>query len=232
MAHNNTTGKTCSKCQTVKPASTFRVDRSKADGTHPWCGECRKRVSDTTYKKYDAAVWQARRTRLRHARLEGGLCRDCGQAPFIEGHVVCGACSIKRRNGDCARRGNWVRLGLCIACRRPAPEGKKRCSDCVAKSVQVCRENRRTAKEFIFARYGGRCAVCAESALRVLTLDHINGDGAAHRRELRRKRKGTIQPYYEIYLLLKKGKQIDWDIQILCFNCHAKKDLAPWWLRT
>lgn len=43
-------------------------------------------------------------------------------------------------------------------------------------------ERRVRIKAQVMAHYGGKCAVCAEERLELLTLDHINDDGAAHRK--------------------------------------------------
>ena len=78
------------------------------------------------------------------------------------------------------------------------------------------------------------CACCGEKGLPFLTLDHINGDGAAHRRELgmaqgdpaqveRQNQKVTMSANGFCYWL----KKNNWPegIQVLCMNCNfAKRD--------
>lgn len=53
------------------------------------------------------------------------------------------------------------------------------------------------------------CACCGESEIRFLTIDHINGDGAKHRKEY----KGLIQS------VLKKAGYPN-GYQVLCYNCN------------
>lgn len=65
--------------------------------------------------------------------------------------------------------------------------------------------------EFI-AAYGGRCACCSESEPKFLDLDHVNGNGAKHRREL-----GNNQ---QVILFLKRSGWPKQGYQLLCCNCN------------
>ena len=65
--------------------------------------------------------------------------------------------------------------------------------------------------------YGEVCACCGESEISFLTIDHINGDGAAHRRSLGQTR-GMSRSLMR-WLLSEKRL----DIQILCYNCNCSK---------
>lgn len=74
-----------------------------------------------------------------------------------------------------------------------------------------------------FAAYGGPiCVCCGETEISFLTLDHINGDGAEHRRSIGRAR------FYE--LLKKQGYPNDKPLQVLCWNCQwgrRKNTICP-----
>jgi hypothetical protein len=74
-------------------------------------------------------------------------------------------------------------------------------------------------KSKVLDYYGNKCACCGETISKFLTLDHINNDGAEHRREL--KIKGSSQ---SIYLWIIKHNYPD-RFQILCFNCNIGKNL-------
>lgn len=72
--------------------------------------------------------------------------------------------------------------------------------------------------------YGeGRCACCGESNLAFLTLDHVDNDGAEHRRLLNvgRDRKVGLGGSH-LYLCLKKA---GWPntprLAVMCWNCNA-----------
>lgn len=65
--------------------------------------------------------------------------------------------------------------------------------------------------------YGERQCSCGEKDLEVLTLDHINDDGAEHRQE-------TGTRGYGFYIMLRKsGFSHDVPLQVLCINCQIRK---------
>jgi hypothetical protein len=66
----------------------------------------------------------------------------------------------------------------------------------------------------VLNRYGGRCACCGESQYEFLSIDHINNDGAEHRREVGR---GA-----SICRWLKKNNYPA-GFQVLCMNCNCAK---------
>lgn len=70
--------------------------------------------------------------------------------------------------------------------------------------------------------YGnGRCACCGEAYLLFLTLDHIAGDGAAHRKA-NKYHSGVV-----LYHHLRKGGWPDKDrYQVLCSNCNSAKNIC------
>ena len=71
---------------------------------------------------------------------------------------------------------------------------------------------RRTA---IINEYGHACAWCGEDEYIFLTLDHVNDDGADHRREL-----GA--GHNNILTYIEENNYPD-SIQLLCWNCNATK---------
>jgi hypothetical protein len=60
--------------------------------------------------------------------------------------------------------------------------------------------------------YGGKCACCGEGKYEFLAIDHMNGGGSGHRRDL--SQKGV-----KFLTWLKKNNYPD-GFQILCFNCN------------
>lgn len=86
--------------------------------------------------------------------------------------------------------------GMCIQCKRePAMPGCMRCDGCRAKRREISRRYKDTYndntrlrrleyKRLVIEYYGGRCVCCGEVVPEFLTVDHINGGGAAHRREI------------------------------------------------
>lgn len=74
----------------------------------------------------------------------------------------------------------------------------------------------RTLKLEVLNAYGGpKCSCCGETLLEGLTVDHIRGDGAIHRREI--KRMGVT-----FYRWLKENNYPP-GFQVLCFTCNKAK---------
>lgn len=61
---------------------------------------------------------------------------------------------------------------------------------------------------------------CMENNLYMLTLDHVDNNGAAHRKNLRQK-KGGKQNFYQ--WLKKQGWPNDPRLRVLCWNCNMGK---------
>jgi hypothetical protein len=64
--------------------------------------------------------------------------------------------------------------------------------------------------------YGGKCECCNEKEILFLTIDHINGGGNKHRKE--------IGSGFQIYRWLKQQKYPK-DFRVLCFNCNCGRQL-------
>lgn len=59
------------------------------------------------------------------------------------------------------------------------------------------------------------CACCGESNMAFLTLDHINNDGAEHRRKIGR-------GFYQTLTWIKQNNFPE-GFQVLCYNCNQAK---------
>lgn len=81
-------------------------------------------------------------------------------------------------------------------------------------------------KKEVFEAYGGRCFCCHEDNLLFLTIDHIDGLGADHRRSLKKqlKRKNKLNSR-DFYIWLKRNGFPKDNYQILCFNCNCAKHI-------
>ena len=76
---------------------------------------------------------------------------------------------------------------------------------------------RQKLKKKIFDHYGYKCNCCGETTIEFLSIDHINNDGAQHRRDL-----GVSSGSYAILLDIIRNDFPN-DIQILCMNCNWAK---------
>ena len=110
-------------------------------------------------------------------------------------------------------------------------KNKKKIADCnkkyyIANKEKVNLRNRFRANERrnelrknVFKHYGGnppKCACCGEIERKFLTLDHINGGGAGHRRKLKR------MSGVAMYLWAEKNNYPK-IFQVLCMNCNFAK---------
>jgi hypothetical protein len=171
----------------------------------------------------------------RRKRRAAGVCRDCGR-PAVPGQTRCGmhqeAAAERMRRLRRERR----EAGRCATCAGPALPGLTLCDAHQqqerARKKRVTPEQRRRqwkanyerAKERILDHYGRVCACCGEHRREFLTIDHSNGDGAAHRRAISRARTPTGQG--------NPGTNMTWwlithgfpeGFRTLCFNCNCAR---------
>lgn len=71
---------------------------------------------------------------------------------------------------------------------------------------------RNNDRKLVFKHYGEKCECCGESNIKFLTIDHINGGGRKHRKEI----KGHL------YSWLVKNNFPN-GFQVLCYNCNCGK---------
>ena len=83
------------------------------------------------------------------------------------------------------------------------------------KLNQKDRETRKKLRMDIINHYGNKCVCCGESHEEFLTMDHVNNNGAEHRREIGRTSSCT-------YRWIKKNNYPN-SFQILCWNCNESK---------
>ena len=79
-------------------------------------------------------------------------------------------------------------------------------------------------RRLVFEHYGLVCAACGESDFGVLTIDHVNNDGAEHRRRVfGNPRNGGRPPSgHWLYWWLKRNNYPP-GFQVLCQNCNFAK---------
>lgn len=76
------------------------------------------------------------------------------------------------------------------------------------------REKWKSCRSLVIRHYGAKCVCCKENIEQFLTIDHINNDGAEHRRII-----GS-----GIYRWLIKNNYPT-GFQILCWNCNSSKGM-------
>lgn len=115
---------------------------------------------------------------------------------------------------------NCVICGKEFDCLNKALTCSKECSEAfwVIRNRKNTHKYTMRLKDEFFEHYGDKCAMCGESDKRVLTVDHINDDGADHRRRV-----GD-----NTYCVIRDLKVRNWpetEVQTLCYNCNAIKKM-------
>ena len=78
-------------------------------------------------------------------------------------------------------------------------------------------------KRQVMDAYGGACSCCGETELVFLTIDHMNDDGAEHRRQLAAERGGSWgQAGAPTYRWLRDNGFPE-GFQVMCANCNCGK---------
>lgn len=189
------------------------------------CVDCGQ-PKDTTGKRCSACIAKAQivaRLAKIKARKDEGVCK-CGGPRDSERHTSCAKCRESAKSKATKRRQALRDQGLCSQCGKVESVGGKECPECAdfrrryrednleRQQEWYRRYNQRNRRQVITA-YGGKCACCGEADYRFLTIDHINGDGASHKAEIKQslttwlKAQGYPQDGY----------------QCLCYNCNCGK---------
>lgn len=167
-------------------------------------------------------------------RKKSGLCVECQKIVPAPGKLRCAACLEKRRaiHRKCSqkRRDVWRANALCGDCGKPAVDDKTKCIECRDRrnsqwvthrdKWKPLRKLRHQALKLeVFEAYGGAvCACCGERHMEFLSVDHVNNDGAKHRKEMGWK-DGTGGGGGNIYGYL-KTRNFPSGFRVLCMNCN------------
>lgn len=183
------------------------------------CNNClEKRVS-----KQRDDVWIPYRD-----RHENGLCFDCGKDNSTS-NLYCYGCSKERIINQSLSRQQKILNGLCGVCGiRLLVNNKKRCIICIHKykqwySTSPTRINNmkknKLAKNQVIDGYGGKCNCCGEVEKTFLAIDHIDGGGNKHRKNIG---KLSSSSFYRWLI----EQNFPDEFQILCHNCNMSKYLC------
>lgn len=189
--------KICSRCKEPKPLTEFGPDRRrKLDGLKAVCRACDRDIHRLLYMKPDY-----RRRVLKH---NGEYYTNYRKQRLKARHE----------------------LGLCYFCDSPVLDGKTRCATHDERALQQQRKRGREygakCRRLVFEHYGDKCECCGESQRLFLSVDHINGGGAQHRREIfstqgQKRKSGFLYPW-----LVRNN--FPEGFRILCFNCNCGRE--------
>ena len=123
---------------------------------------------------------------------------------------TCTRCKTNKDLQDFPKRGNVPsgRGSWCKQCCRDEYHTRQR-----DRYLIKSRNRNRLLKIEIMSHYGTICGCCGESHIEFLTIDHINGGGNKHRREV------GLHGGRRFYKWLKDNNWPD-GFRVLCMNCN------------
>lgn len=185
-----------------------QAENRKAKGQ---CRECSNRSRfQMVLCQSCADLRSAQRKQLRRSRARNNLCKTCGLRSRHSWLTVCWRCHQNKKNQVKAQWDDRIANGMCPKCgQNPPVSNFQFCSQCAFKVNNA----RRRLREIVINGYGARCNCCGETIFQFLTLDHVNNDGAAERKQHHGE---------EIY---KKVARLGFpsNYQVLCYNCNCSK---------
>lgn len=175
----------------IRKSNNLCTSCSNYSGEHVLCCSCRKKGKD----KYDS-------------KKENNLCLSCGTKNENENSTLyCNECLINRNKSSKINYQKKRDLNLCVSCSSQT-QNKSLCEKCLDK-IKI---KRRKIKENVLLAYGEKCNCCGESTKEFLHIDHINGNGRKHLKEIK----------MDFYQWLIKNN-FPSEFQILCANCNMCK---------
>ena len=138
------------------------------------------------------------------------LCRQCGVqlTPTSPRQLYCG--NAKAKTGCAYAHGKQMKQTA-----NRSTHAQKYRRKHLKRSSALAREYARKLRQRVLLKYGSRCARCGFTDIRALQLDHINGYGNQHRKQMRQRR------IYQMSL-----ENNDKMFQLLCANCNSIKKYA------
>lgn len=226
----------CSKCKDFKETSSFfasntkkrgfsylcrdcsgeqgkkRRAKLKAEGKCPSCGVAEPSPGHTKCADCVAEVNAAHDARVQRLRTEG-LCVVCGVVAPPKDDYKCMQCRARETTARHKMRKKRESNGLCRECgENPKRPDSFSCVECCTARKRRIRELRVA----VMTAYGGAtCTCCGNSKFEFLTIDHVNNDGAEHRRQIREGGTALLQ-----WL---KNHNYPPGFQVLCYNCNCAK---------
>lgn len=205
--------KTCRDCIVAIVESNKKRRKKRAESGLCRCGS----------ERDDPDLKNCLKCRIKHTEdvskaqrknRDNGLC-GCGRE--LASGYSCEICLLRRKVNNIKR----IESGICICCGNGSVKGTTMCQKHLdllrSRSKKINEKKRRATVEV----YGGKCVCCGESQYEFLTFDHINNDGAEHRRKL--KSEGKSRQASAIHEWAIENNYPD-TLQLLCWNCNLAKE--------
>ncbi len=156
---------------------------------------------------------------------------DLTDADFYSTRNICKRCAIAKNNARAKRLASEKK---CVDCQAPIEAGarcdahkkahRERYHANRVENAKTAKARRQRLKLAAFNAYGGPyCACCTEDHLEFLTIDHVSGNGAEHRKQLLEelgwKTSRSAMCGAHLYRWLKQQGYPP-GFRVLCMNCN------------
>lgn len=177
------------------------------------CVGCGQPTTDGLLRCQQCRLQHNESSKIRKSKRKAmGLCA-CGKLA-TDGLATCVDC----RDYALKRFERLVTSNKCGRCQQPTDT--MYCDDCAAAMAVVRRRSREKVRDAVFNHYGGyKCRCCGETIKSLLTIDHIDDNGAAHRLSMSHKRQSTGERLYRWL----RDNGFPTSFQVLCYNCNVGK---------
>lgn len=137
------------------------------------------------------------------------VCPDCGESK-----------SFSEFNDRVLRSGKKTTYTYCKDCAREREKQRRLKNNEQIKYKHKLMRDKLEINTMAMYSQGGiiKCACCGERRQEFLTMDHINNDGADHRRKIGKTRQ-------DLFRWLKSNNYPP-GFQVLCFNCNCAKEYS------
>lgn len=166
------------------------------------------------------------RKERRAKRIALGICTRCDNKAR-EGSCDCAECINQMRAREKERRAECRIVNKCLRCGSTSRPGMLRCINCSTNSNKINRLTQRDKKTKVLSHYGreGKLQCCWSGCeivdLDMLTLDHIDDNGAEHRKVYSKSGRGGGTVLYTSLIRNNFPK----GFQTLCANHNLKKHI-------
>ncbi len=162
------------------------------------CSACSEKAGQAKLKSY-------------YKNKEQGVCRYCGKDS--DGRARCKTCAEAFADYSAQWYKNRRDSGCCANCNEPFLGETVLCEKCREKKNLVAKDRWAKLKRDALEAYGGVvCSGCPEDDIDILEIDHIDGGGTQHRKEI---------GLGNMYLWLKQNYYPP-GYRVLCPTCNKK----------
>jgi hypothetical protein len=148
------------------------------------------------------------------SRREAGLCINCDK-PAVPLRSRCQKHLDRQTQNQTSLASARKSAGMCVYCGERPLETANHCSDCRVKANVHKSNHRIRLVSAVLDHYGRECVCCGEANKFFLTMDHVNGNGNAQRRE------NGWDSYVAIYRIFRTTGSWPEDFRVLCYNCNS-----------